>query len=326
MLAQILLPFTFVVAFFVVVLSRSGRLKIGSIESLVLDEFDALLQYEVHSAPTQAILLALKQRHRDRLQSVLCSATATDMMESDNQNGGQKLLQQNLLRPGFVTALADDDDVLVVEKAKSTRATDGGQNDNPQWSSAQQRPQVSRTVLHGVVHVPQRRLILETIRRILHTEPMPEQVVIFVDTARKVDMVVKELGDRGIVAAPFHGGMGSEKLDRAQVSRALRDGNVGLVVATELAARGLDAPFLTHVINMDLPTDASHYAHRAGRCGRGGRPGVVINLTTSPKARKVPFQFAATLGIDMHTVEPREGKLVILDPTTLHSGAIKSNQ
>ena len=87
-------------------------------------------------------------------------------------------------------------------------------------------------------------------------------------------------------------------------------------MATELAARGLDAPLLTHVINLDLPTDASHYAHRAGRCGRGGRPGVVINVTTSPKERNVPKRFASELGIEMLSVEPRNGQLLLVDPET----------
>jgi superfamily II DNA/RNA helicase len=123
-----------------------------------------------------------------------------------------------------------------------------------------------------------------------------------------------QLAKLGIIAAPLHGGHGSEKVDRAEVSKALREGYVGIVVATELAARGLDAPLLTHVINLDLPTDASHYAHRAGRCGRGGRPGVVINITTNPKERNVPQRFADKLGITMHTVEARSGKLNIVEP------------
>ena len=92
---------------------------------------------------------------------------------------------------------------------------------------------------------------------------------------------------------------------------------MGIVVATELAARGLDAPLLTHVINMDLPTDASHYAHRAGRCGRGGRPGVVINLTYSPQERNVPQKFADQLGVTMHTVDVKKSKLNIVDPESL---------
>jgi superfamily II DNA/RNA helicase len=202
----------------------------------------------------------------------------------------------DFLRPGYVTAMADEDDVLVTGKSKAA--------------------QVSRTVLHGVVHVPHQRLALDKLRRILHTEPVPQQILIFAENARKVDVVVEKLSNMGIVAASLHGGMGSDKMDRAEVSKALREGYVGIVVATELAARGLDAPLLTHVINLDLATDASHYAHRAGRCGRGGRPGVVINITTSPKERNVPQRFADSLGIEMHSVEPREGKLMMVDPKT----------
>ena len=125
-----------------------------------------------------------------------------------------------------------------------------------------------------------------------------------------------QLAKMGIIAAPLHGGFGSEKVDRAEVSKALREGYVGIVVATELAARGLDAPLLSHVISLDLPTDSSHYAHRAGRCGRGGRPGVVINITTQPKERNVPQRFADDLGIVMHTVEAISGKLTIVQPDT----------
>jgi len=247
------------------------------------------LEYQAHRDPTRAIMQSLKRRHSYSLQSVLCSATATDIMESS------KVV--DFLRPGFETAMADEDDVLVTGK-KALAA------------------QVSRTVLHGVINVPHKRMALDAVRKILHTEPIPQQILIFVENARKVDIVVEKLADRGIIAAPLHGGMGSEKMDRAEVSRALREGYVGIVVATELAARGLDAPLLTHVINLDLSTDASHYAHRSGRCGRGGRPGVVINITTSPKERNVPKRFAETLGVEMFTAETRGGKLVLVDPST----------
>jgi superfamily II DNA/RNA helicase len=270
---------------------------------LVLDEFDALLEYKAHSEPTRAIVNALKRRHGDALQSVLCSATALDIVDSANI--------RSLLRPGYAQALADPDDVLVTNMQQSGS---GGGSSNNQRASTTAR--VSRTVMHGVVHVPHKKLALETVRKILHTEPTLQQILIFADTPRKVDIVVEKLGQMGILAAALHGGMGSEKMDRAEVSKALRDGYVGIVVATEMAARGLDAPLLTHVINLDLPTDTSHYAHRAGRCGRGGRPGVVINITTSPEERKVPQRFAQALGIDMFTVEPRAGQLVVVDPST----------
>ena len=232
----------------------------------------------------------LKRRHGDALQSVLCSATASDIIDSAKV--------KEFLRPGFAQAMADADDVLVTGAKDTTTA------------------RVSKTVLHGVIHVPHRRFALDTIRKILHTNPTPQQILIFAEDARKVDIIVEKLADKGIVAAALHGGMGSEKMDRAEVSKALREGYVGIVVATEMAARGLDAPLLTHVINYDLPTDAPHYAHRAGRCGRGGRPGVVINMTKAPKERNVPKRFAGNLGIEMHSVEVRDGRLVMVDPET----------
>ena len=198
--------------------------------------------------------------------------------------------------------LADPNDVLVT----AADAVEGSSNNNHPTT------RVSRTVVHGVIHVEHRRLALETLRRILHTDPLPQQILIFAADARRVEIVADKLDAMGILAAPLHGGRDSEKTDRAQISQALREGYVGLVVATELAARGLDAPLLTHVINLDLPTDASHYAHRAGRCGRGGRPGVVINLTTGPQERGVPRKLADQLGVTMHTVQVRNGKLHIV--------------
>lgn len=305
---------------------RGGRLKAPHLQSLVLDEFDALLEYKPHRDPTAAIVQSLKQRHRDALQSILCSATATDMLNSP------KLDQY--LRPGFAQAMADRDDVFV------TSVSSEGDGESKDAKGGQ--PRVSRTVIHGVIHVDHRRFALDTLRRILHTEPIPQQILVFVENARKVGIVVEKVGffgeflcvvaDRkrsrrrfscrfkletmGILAAPLCGGSKSEKVDRAEVAKALREGYVGIVVATEMAARGLDAPLLTHVINLDLPTDASHYAHRAGRCGRGGRPGVVINLTTSPQERNVPQKFADRLGIELRTVEARAGKLHIVEDTS----------
>ena len=275
---------------------RGGRLKVGGVQSLVLDEFDALLEYKPHRDPTNAIIQCLKQRHGDRLQSVLCSATASDMLDSP------KL--EKYLRHDYSVAMADKDDLLVT-------STDGATDENGQVT------RVSRTVIHGVVHIPHKRFALETLRRILHTDPLPQQILIFAENSRKVDIVVEKLKHMGIIAAPLHGGRGSDKQDRAEVSKALREGYVGIVVATELAARGLDAPLLTHVINLDLPTDSSHYSHRAGRAGRGGRPGVVINITTGPKERNVPRKFADKLGINLYTVEPRNGKLNIVDPDSV---------
>jgi superfamily II DNA/RNA helicase len=144
---------------------RGGRLKLPDLQSLVLDEFDALLEYKPHRDPTAAIVTNLKQRHRDALQAML---------------GSPKL--DNYLRPGFAQAMADRDDVLVTSPTKGESGKAG-----------KAITRVSRTVIHGVVHVEQRRLALETLRRILHTDPLPQQILIFVENARKVGIVVDKV-------------------------------------------------------------------------------------------------------------------------------------
>jgi superfamily II DNA/RNA helicase len=147
---------------------RSGRLKVGDLQALVLDEFDALLEYKPHRDPTNAIIGTLKKRHGDSLQLILCSATASDMM------GSKKI--ENILRPGFAQAMADQNDRLI---------TSGG--------DAAPMTRVSSTAIHGVLHVPHRRLSLEALRSILHTEPIPQQALIFADTARRVDIVIEKV-------------------------------------------------------------------------------------------------------------------------------------
>jgi superfamily II DNA/RNA helicase len=143
-------------------------MKISSIRTVVFDEFDALLQSKAHSEPTSAIMQMLKKRHGDKLQSILCSATASDMIESD--------ILKNYFRPGCIIAMADKDDKLITGDDNKNIIT-----------------RVSRTVLHGVVHVPRKELALDTIRKILHTEPIPQQVLIFADNARRVDLVVEKV-------------------------------------------------------------------------------------------------------------------------------------
>jgi len=290
---------------------KGGKLKISALQTVVLDEFDALLQYDSHKGPTMAIMQALDRQHNQgSLQRVLCSATAVDMMKSEEAKGedngrrgrvsGPTTNIEDYLRPGYAHASVDESDLLVTSGTVQTKTKGNA-------------IRVSRTTIHGTLHVPHKRLALEAIRKILNTDPVPQQVLIFVDSPRRVDVVIEKLAKMDIIAAPLHGGATTNKSDRAQVSKALREGYVGIVVATEMAARGIDAPYLTHVINLDLPTDASHYAHRAGRCGRGGRPGVAMSVTCDHREKGVPKRFAEELGIVMYNLEARESKLRIVE-------------
>eukprot|EP00617_Octactis_speculum_P023287 CAMPEP_0185749288 /NCGR_PEP_ID=MMETSP1174-20130828/8021_1 /TAXON_ID=35687 /ORGANISM="Dictyocha speculum, Strain CCMP1381" /LENGTH=637 /DNA_ID=CAMNT_0028425343 /DNA_START=93 /DNA_END=2008 /DNA_ORIENTATION=+ len=107
---------------------------------------------------------------------------------------------------------------------------------------------------HGVV-VDDQRKHLSLVRSMVFTMSDDDSGIVFVRDSKRVDLVVAKLLENGIIAGPLHGDM--PKNDRAEVVKRLYDGRLHLVVTTEMAARGLDAPLLTHVVNLDLPTDGT---------------------------------------------------------------------
>ncbi|HEY0305384.1 MAG TPA: C-terminal helicase domain-containing protein, partial [Longimicrobiales bacterium] len=95
-------------------------------------------------------------------------------------------------------------------------------------------------------------------------------------TRTEVDELTEALNGRGYRSEALHGGMSQEQRDR--VMKKLRAGTAELLLATDVAARGLDVDVLTHVINYDVPSAPDSYVHRSGRVGRAGREGVAITL------------------------------------------------
>jgi ATP-dependent RNA helicase DeaD len=111
--------------------------------------------------------------------------------------------------------------------------------------------------------------------RLLDVES-PTAAIVFCRTRDEVDQLTEKLNGRGYRAEALHGGMGQDQRDR--VMGRLRAGTADLLVATDVAARGLDIDQLTHVINYDVPSAPESYVHRVGRVGRAGREGVAITL------------------------------------------------
>ena len=111
--------------------------------------------------------------------------------------------------------------------------------------------------------------------RVLDVE-QPDAAIVFCRTRDNVDTLTETLNGRGYRAEALHGGMDQAQRDR--VMGRLRAGTTDLLVATDVAARGLDVEQLTHVVNYDLPSAAEAYVHRIGRVGRAGREGVAITL------------------------------------------------
>jgi superfamily II DNA/RNA helicase len=100
--------------------------------------------------------------------------------------------------------------------------------------------------------------------------------MIFARTKRTVQRVADDLADRGFAAAAVHGDLGQGA--REQALRAFRSGKVDVLVATDVAARGIDVTDVTHVVNYQCPEDSKTYVHRIGRTGRAGKEGVAVTL------------------------------------------------
>jgi superfamily II DNA/RNA helicase len=100
--------------------------------------------------------------------------------------------------------------------------------------------------------------------------------MIFARTKRTVQRVADDLAERGFAAAAVHGDLGQGA--REQALRAFRSGKVDVLVATDVAARGIDVTDVTHVVNYQCPEDAKTYVHRIGRTGRAGKEGVAVTL------------------------------------------------
>jgi superfamily II DNA/RNA helicase len=116
---------------------------------------------------------------------------------------------------------------------------------------------------------------IEVLARVLQAEGRGLTIV-FCRTKRACDQVAAALTTRGFAAAAVHGDLGQGQRERAM--RAFRSGKVDVLVATDVAARGLDVDDVTHVVNYECPEDDKTYLHRTGRTGRAGRTGVAVTF------------------------------------------------
>ena len=128
---------------------------------------------------------------------------------------------------------------------------------------------------------PQQKL--DALARILETEPT-DAVLIFTRTKNGAAELTERLQGRGYAAEAMHGDM--NQAQRESVIRRLKAGQVEIVVATDVAARGLDVERISHVVNYDIPNDVEAYVHRIGRTGRAGRSGVTV-LFVLPRERRM---------------------------------------
>ena len=136
-------------------------------------------------------------------------------------------------------------------------------------------PTGSAPLVRQTAYLVARQHKLAALGRVLDAEA-PKAALIFCQTRSEVDQLTEALAARGYRPEALHGGMSQDQRDR--VMRLFRAGQADLLVATDVAARGLDVEHLTHVVNYQLPLGTEAYVHRIGRVGRAGREGVAIIL------------------------------------------------
>jgi ATP-dependent RNA helicase DeaD len=122
---------------------------------------------------------------------------------------------------------------------------------------------------------------MDALTRVLEVEPFAAMIV-FVRTKQATEEVAERLSARGFSAAAINGDV--PQAQREKTIAALKDGSIDILVATDVAARGLDVDRISHVLNYDIPQDTESYVHRIGRTGRAGRSGNAL-LFVSPRER-----------------------------------------
>lgn len=145
----------------------------------------------------------------------------------------------------------------------------------------------------------------DVLRRLLHAFEVPRSIV-FVHRNELAERVAAKLAHHQLTAADLSAELG--KSERKKAMDGIRSGAVRILIASDLASRGLDIPGVTHIFNLDVPTMSRTYLHRVGRAGRAGATGTAVSLMTEIEARLVR-RYESELGISMHCVRVRDGRV-----------------
>jgi len=146
------------------------------------------------------------------------------------------------------------------------------------------RKEVTAPTIHQAYYKVFEKNKLDSLCRILDSEEI-ELGIVFCRTKRGVDELTEALQERGYLADGLHGDLSQAQRDK--VMKAFRESSIEFLVATDVAARGIDVENVSHVINYDIPQDPESYVHRIGRTGRAGRKGLAITLVTPREMKQL---------------------------------------
>lgn len=152
----------------------------------------------------------------------------------------------------------------------------------------------------------------DTIRKLIHATKT-EKAIIFTHRNETAETLAGRLEHHKVAVADLHSTYSKEV--RKQAMQNFRSGKATVMIASDVAARGLDIPGITHVFNLDIPSKGKDYLHRAGRTGRAGTIGMAVSVVVRPEVRLIK-QFEREFGIAFREVILREGQMIEVDEDT----------
>jgi superfamily II DNA/RNA helicase len=168
------------------------------------------------------------------------------------------------------------------------------------------------TITQGLVAAPAGAMKREVLRQLLRGAEQLKNAIIFCNRKRDVAILHTSLTKHGFAAGALHGDM--DQRARMTSLDGFKNGDFNLLVCSDVAARGLDIPDVSHVFNFDLPTHAEDYVHRIGRTGRAGRSGTALSIVTPADKRylddieKLIDKKIDWVGPDLSSIDDEEGQ------------------
>lgn len=154
--------------------------------------------------------------------------------------------------------------------------------------------------------VSEQRDKIEILRKLI-ASINPEKAILFINKSEEIQLTASKLQYHKISAYPIYGNASKE--ERKKAIEGFRTGKTKILVASDLAARGLDIDDVTHIFNLDLPEDSNEYLHRSGRTGRMGKSGTVISIVT-PKEASQLRKYAKSFNIKIELKDIYKGEII----------------
>lgn len=189
----------------------------------------------------------------------------------------------------------------------------------PELIKVQEQQMLNPQVQH-IYLVAEQRDKLEVLRKLIAAEK-PERGIVFINKSDEVEITTSKLKYHHINAFGIFGT--AEKEDRKKALESFRNGKIQLLIASDIAARGLDIQDVTHIFNLDMPEDPKDYLHRAGRTGRVGKSGTVISIVTLKEAELIK-KYQNTFKIKIEEKQVYKG--AITEPETKKVSAVSKKR